>query len=168
MTTRIILAALLVGVCAAFAPVQQRTTGSTSSLSMAPKWDGEKWAPSSPEEGPEAGYGAGKTLLLHGPIPFYNRVFKAADYEQAVLKFMASEKCDRMEGQGNMDFYLANPNDWAFNRFEMEKKGIKYDYTTLDNKSLTLTLVWSSIVLGLSTNVVYSLSTGASFWAFLK
>jgi hypothetical protein len=59
-----------------------------SSLSMVPKYDKKtsKWAPSSPSEGPEAGYGIGKTLLLRGPKPFLHRVFQPDDYEQAVLK----------------------------------------------------------------------------------
>jgi hypothetical protein len=135
---------------------------------MVPKFNGNAWEPTKPEEGPSAGYGVTKTLLLHGPLPFYNRVFKADDYEQAVLKFMAGEKCDRIEAQGNMDFYLANPNDWAFNRFEMEKRGIKYDYTTLQPKALGLTLVWSSIVVFFLSNTVYAFSTGGGFWDFLK
>jgi hypothetical protein len=77
------------------------------SLAMAPKFDGEKWVTTSPEEEPSAGYGAEKTLLLHGPKPFLNRVFQPDDYEQAVLKFMAGDKCSRDDAQGNMDKYLA-------------------------------------------------------------
>jgi hypothetical protein len=159
--------ALLAGFCSAFAPVHQNGP-SPSSLSMVPKFNGKAWEATKPEEGPSAGYGATKTLLLHGPIPFYNRVFKADDYEQAVLKYMAGEKCDRIEAQGNMDFYLANPNDWAFNRFEMQKRGTKYDYTTLEPKSLGLTLVWSTIVVFFLSNTVYVLGTGGGFWDFVK
>ena len=103
-----LLLACLLAAASAFAPVQQQTTTTTTTttLRMAPKWDGDQWVATTPEEGTDA-YPAYKTLLLHGPIPFYNRVFKAGDYEQAVLKFMASDKCDRLEAQGNMDFYLA-------------------------------------------------------------
>ena len=51
----------------------------------------------------------------------------------------------------------------------MEKKGTKYDYTTLKQEALALTLVWSSIVLALSADTVYALTVeGASFWDFLK
>ena len=158
---------LLAGSCSAFAPAQQLYRSPTR-VAMVPKFNGNEWEPTTPEEGPSAGYGVIKTLLLHGPLPFYNRIFKANDYEQAVLKFMAGDKCDRNEAQGNMDYYLANPNDWAFNRFEMEKRGVKYDYTTLEPKALGLTLVWSTVVLFLLSNAVYVLSTGGSFWDFLK
>ena len=82
------------------------TTTSRSVLGMAPKYDGDQWVPTTPEEGTDA-YPAIKTLLLHGPIPFYNRIFKNKDYQQAVLKFMATDKVDRLEAQGNMDFYLS-------------------------------------------------------------
>lgn len=78
-------------------------------LSMAPKYDKVvgKWSVTNPAtEGPEAGYGIGKTLLLRGPKPFFHRLFQPDDYEQAVLKFMAGEKCSRIEAQGNMDAYL--------------------------------------------------------------
>lgn len=49
----------------------------------------------------------------------------------------------------------------------MEKRGVKYDYTTLKTKNLALTLVWSSVVAGFGGNLVYSLSTGTDFWAFV-
>lgn len=77
---------------------------STEPLFMAPRYDKttDKWVASSAEEGPGAGYGITKTLLLHGPEPFFQRVFKPDDYEQAVLKFMAGDKCSRDEAQGNM------------------------------------------------------------------
>lgn len=74
-------------------------------LSMV-KYDGSRWIPTKPEEGPEAGYGIGKTLLLRGPKPFLTRLLSPDDYEQAVLKFMAGDKCSRIEAQANMDFYL--------------------------------------------------------------
>jgi hypothetical protein len=80
----------------------------SSSLSMAPKYDkkAQKWTPSKPEEGPEAGYPPINTLLLHGPKPWFQRVFTPNDYEQAVLKFMSGDKCSRDIAQGNMDAYL--------------------------------------------------------------
>jgi len=109
-TTTFIRATLALAVLAmvsAFAPPSATVAARSSALQMAPKWDGEKWQPSGPEEEPGAGYGIGKTLLLHGPKPFFNRVFQPDDYEQAVLKFMAQDKCGRIEAQGNMDFYLS-------------------------------------------------------------
>jgi hypothetical protein len=88
--------------------VSRQTAGSFTSLSMAPKYDKrtEKWSPSKPEEGPEAGYPPTKTLLLHGPKPYLQRIFTPDDYEQAVLKFMSGDKCSRDVAQGNMDAYL--------------------------------------------------------------
>lgn len=65
-----------------------------------------KFVTTSPEEGPESGYPPFGSLLRQGPEPFIQRVFKADEYEQAVLKFMAVEKVDRMEAQGNMDAFL--------------------------------------------------------------
>jgi len=58
---------------------------------MAPRFDKKlnKWIPTSSAEGPEAGYDIWGTVLRHGPVPFFNRIFKADDYEQGVLKFMA-------------------------------------------------------------------------------
>jgi hypothetical protein len=88
--------------------VSRQTAGSSSSLSMAPKYDKttQKWSVSKAEEGPEAGYPPSRTLLLHGPKPYFQRIFTPDDYEQAVLKFMSGDKCSRDEAQGNMDAYL--------------------------------------------------------------
>jgi len=63
----------------------------SSSLGMAPKFDKQlnKWVPSSSEEGPEAGYDIWGTVIRHGPVPFFNRIVKADEYEQGVLNFMA-------------------------------------------------------------------------------
>jgi hypothetical protein len=86
----------------------RHAAGSSSSLSMAPKYDKktQMWTPSKPEEGPESGYPPINTLLLHGPKPFLQRVFTPDDYEQAVLKYMSGDKCSRDIAQGNMDAYL--------------------------------------------------------------
>jgi len=63
----------------------------------------------------------------------------------------------------------SNPNDWAYNRFEMEKRGTKYDYTTLKTEQLTLTLVWSTIVVFLSANKIYAFSDLThDFWDLLR
>ena len=81
-------------------------TITTTKMFMAPKYDGTKWISTLPEDGPDAGYPPTKTLLLHGPKPYLTRIFQPDDYEQAVLKFMASDKVNRIEAQGNMDAYL--------------------------------------------------------------
>jgi len=135
-------------------------------LSMV-KYDGSRWIPTKPEEGPQAGYGIGKTLLLRGPKPFLARLLSPDDYEQAVLKFMAGDKCSRIEAQANMDFYLENPNDWAYNRFQEQKLGIKYDYASIDTKQITLTLTWATLILSLGGRALLCYQTGENFWSFL-
>ena len=54
-----------------------------------------KWCPTSDAEGPTAGYGIVGSLYRAGPVPFFQRVVNGDTYEQAVLKYMAQEKCDR-------------------------------------------------------------------------
>ena len=63
----------------------------------------QKFVPDGPQDEASAGYDKVGTLLRHGPQPFFQRIFKADDYEQGVLKFMAIEECDRNAAQGNMD-----------------------------------------------------------------
>lgn len=146
------------------------TSTATSSLDMAPRYDkqAQVWYPTSPDEGPEAGYPLVNTLLLHGPNPFVQRVINGAQYEQAVLKFMAQDKVDRQTAMGNMDAYFANPNDWAVNRLAAEKGGYNPDYVTLKPKALALTLTWSAIVAVVASRVGWALYTGGDFWSFLK
>jgi hypothetical protein len=99
---------MTLSVAQAFVVSRSKSASFSSSLSMAPKYDKstQLWAPSKPEEGPEAGYSPSKTLLLHGPKPYFQRIFTPDDYEQAVLKFMSGDKCSRDVAQGNMDAYL--------------------------------------------------------------
>ena len=96
------LLALLLTVSLADAFVARPSSRALSALHMVPKYNGNEWVASSPDEGPEAGYDALQTLLMHGPKPWFSRVFTPKDYEQAVLKFMAGDKCSRIEAQGNM------------------------------------------------------------------
>lgn len=48
--------------------LQQSTIKHATSLNMAPKFDPktETWSPTSPEEGPEAGYNVAGSLIRHG------------------------------------------------------------------------------------------------------
>jgi len=134
---------------------------------MVPKFDGAKWVPSKDDEGPEAGYSKVQTLLMHGPKPWFNRVFQEEEYEQAVLKFMAGDKVGRVEAMGNMDAYLRNPNDWAYNRGEEARLNKKFDYWTLRKDVLVLTLIWSSIVAFFGYRVFLLVTTGESIYSFL-
>lgn len=150
--------------------VQSSSTNRHSSLSMAPKFDKKaaRWIPSSPAEDASAGYDAVGSLLRQGPAPFFQRIVNADEYDQAVLKFMAGDGCDRNEAQASMDAYLRNPNDWAYDRMEEQKRGIKVDYLTLKKDKIALTLAWSAIVISASARLVYSLVNHENFWAFVK
>jgi hypothetical protein len=93
----------------AFAPakrsnVQRSTSGS---LSMAPKFDKStgRWFTDVPEEMEGSSYGPVGSLYRAGPKPFFSRIFNADTYDQAVLKYMAQDGCDRKEAQGNMDAF---------------------------------------------------------------
>jgi hypothetical protein len=136
----------------------RRTTSSNKPstwLSMV-KFDGEKWVTERPEETSANNYPLINSLLLHGPKPFLTRLLQPNDYEQAILKFMASDKVDRINAQGNMDKYLQNPQDWAYNRMEEQKKGVRYDYVTLNSKQIVLVVSWSAVVAAVIARIVYS------------
>jgi hypothetical protein len=101
--------------CQSLAPMSKMPSqkrASATRLGMAPKYIGNKWVPQTDDDLPSAGYDAVGTLLRQGPKPFLTRVFQADEWEQAVLKFMATENggkgCDRNTAQGNMDAYLRN------------------------------------------------------------
>lgn len=42
------------------------------------------------------------SLYRAGPKPYFTRLFNPETYDQAVLKYMAQDGCDRKEAQGNM------------------------------------------------------------------
>ena len=104
----------LLAVAQAFVPQSNHRPASSTTVDMAPRFDKKTqlWYPTSPEEGPEAGYPVINTLLLHGPKAFFVRVGQPDNYEQAVLKFMAQDSVDRQEAMGNMDAYFVSA--WWF------------------------------------------------------
>jgi len=156
MMLRILLALLfLIAAAEAFAPLllqpQQHSSrpttvsagGRARQQPLSAKFDGEKWVAESDEETAAAGYGVFRTFIRHGPRPALQRIFQPDDYEQAVLKFMSLEKADRLNAQGNMDAFLRNEQDWAFNRMEEQKRGFKIDYYTINPKDIsTWWLFW--------------------------
>merc|ERR1719443_496394 len=118
---------------------------------MAPKFDraSQKWFATDPEkEGPSAGYGPVGSLYRAGPVPFLQRLVNADTYEQGVLKYMAQEGCGRVEAQGNMDAFLENPQDWAYQKLEEKRGQPKRDYANanMDPKQLILSTLWACIV----------------------
>ena len=56
----------------------------------------QKWEPMTDKDKPEAGYGPIGSLIRAGPLPFIQRLVNSENYEQGVLKYMASEGCDRV------------------------------------------------------------------------
>ena len=126
---------------------------------MAPKFNKttQKWEVTS-EADNEGSYGAVGSLIRQGPVPFFKRVTDSDLYDQMVLKYMASDKCGRAEAQGNMDAYLANPSDWAYQK-NAEKTGKvpKYDYANAntDPGQLVLTGTWAVFVTSLLGRVIY-------------
>jgi len=70
---------------------------------------------------------------------------------------------DRMTAQAEMDAYLSNPNDWAYNRLQ----GYKVDYLSLDQKQLTLNLVWAVFIVSLLSRGVFCVVTGDYFFSFI-
>ena len=59
------------------------------------------------------------------------------------------------------------PNDWAYQRYEDQRKGTKRDYVTIDEGQLVLTLSWAAIVFGFIGRASYTFATGDSYWSFL-
>ena len=136
------------------------------SLNMVPKYDPltKRWEPSTPDEDASAGYPPIGSLLRQGPIPFFQRLKDPDQYDQAVLKMMASSDSirSRNEAQGNMDAYLQNPNDWALQKFEEQNGAPTFDYANanMDSTSLVLTAAWAGILLTLVGRIVYVSATG--------
>ncbi|KAI2513136.1 hypothetical protein MHU86_1174 [Fragilaria crotonensis] len=158
----LILLCLPAALAFTLAPQQRLKQSSSVSQLEAVKFDKkqDKWVTNKPEiEGPEAGYDIWGTVIRGGPTPFFTRLTNPDTYEQAVLKFMATDKVDRITAQANMDNYLSNPNDWTYYRIQ----GLDPDYVTVDTKELTLRIVWSGVVVALGGRAIYSLVTGEPF-----
>lgn len=95
----------------------------------------------------EEGYGPVGSLLRHGPVPFFQRITDPDKYEKSVQNYQAKAKCSRMEAQGNMDFYLADPNSWTFNELEAKRTGRKPNYSSLPVKQIVLTVTWGVAII---------------------
>ena len=155
----------LVSATLGFAPVKQQLTKETS-LNVV-KFDKEqnKWITTDPAtEGPEAGYDVIGSLLRSGPKAPIVRLINPDKYEQAVLKFMASDNVDRLEAQGNMDAFFENAQDWAYYRTQ----GLRPDYVTIKTDQIVLRVVWSAIVFGLGGRALVSYFSHVPYWDFVQ
>ena len=104
------------------------------------RWD----APANYNE--EETYGVVGSLLRQGPGPFIVRITKPDDYEQAVLKYMASENCSRVQAQANMDAYFNNAADWSYQKMQEKKGAPKVDYNKVKTKDVALALIWAVFI----------------------
>jgi hypothetical protein len=127
-----------------------------TNLFMVPRFDPQqqKWIPATEEESATVGYAPIRSLLRHGPKAFFVRVTQPDQYDQAVLKFMATEKVERWEAQGNMDRFNENAQDWIFERMEAKRKGYTLDYVTLNPKQVILSSIWAGIVFWFANDLV--------------
>ena len=167
------LLALTSSTCIAFVPqalLQQPNSkriragadddSSSTTRFMVPRYDKEtkRWSPSSPEEEASAGYPPSGSLLRQGPVPFFQRLRDPDGYDQGVLKMLANENfASRDEAQGNMDAYLQNPNDYALQKLEEKRTGVKYDYANanMSGGDLALTAAWTSVLLTVVARVLF-------------
>ena len=91
-------------------------------------------------------------------MPFFQRLRDPDGYDQGVLKMLANENfASRDEAQGNMDAYLQNPNDYALQKLEEKRTGVKYDYANANMSvgDLALTAAWAGVLLSVVARVVY-------------
>lgn len=141
----------LMGTSSAFTPSPNAKMPS-SSLSMVPRFDKKtnRWFTDDPEEMAGSSYGPIGSLYRAGPKPFLQRITDPDIYDQAVLKYMAQDKCDRKEAQGNMDAYLDNPQDWAYQKTSERNGAYKKDYdnANMQPKQIALTTVWGESFFG--------------------
>jgi hypothetical protein len=138
--------------------ITSQTTARTS-LAMVPRYDpiSGRWEPTTADDDASAGYPPVGSLIRQGPVPFLQRLKDADNYDQGVLKMMASEGMSRGEAQGNMDAYLLNPNDWALQKIEEKNGAAKFDYANanMDDGDLILTGTWAGILLLIAGRVAY-------------
>ena len=153
---------------------------------MAPKFDKStgRWFTDVPEEMEGSSYGPVGSLYRAGPKPFFSRIFNADTYDQAVLKYMAQDGCDRKEAQGNMDAFrewgefrccslqsniidlvissflatVDNPQDWGYQKVSEQNGAYKKDYANanMQPKQVILSTIWGLGVVYFIGNLIYS------------
>ncbi|KAL7448263.1 hypothetical protein ACHAWC_000486, partial [Mediolabrus comicus] len=162
MTTMLaaIFIAVMVRCSYAFAPTSSINAARDTSLSMAPRFDKstERWITDDPAEMAGASYGPIGSLYRAGPKPFFTRIFNPDTYDQAVLKYMAQDGCDRKEAQGNMDAFLDNMQDWAYQKTQEQNGAYKKDYANanMQPKQVILSTVWGVGVIYFIGSLIYN------------
>ena len=95
-------------------------------------------------------------------LPFYKlRIYYVLYYcvcDKAVLKYMAQDGCDRKEAQGNMDAFLDNMQDWAYQKTQEQNGAYKKDYANanMQPKQVILSTVWGVGVIYFIGSLIYN------------
>lgn len=113
----------------------------------------ERWEKASDDDG-KYPYDTIGSLLRHGPSPFITRLTNSDEYEQAVLKYMATAGVSRAEATGNMDAKLNNAMDWTYQKMAEKKGSPKVDYTELKTKDAVLVAIWAFGITPLTISVI--------------
>ncbi|KAL7512543.1 hypothetical protein ACHAXN_011322 [Cyclotella atomus] len=157
----LLLAAAIMAIASsthAFAPTA--SSRRVTELYMAPRFDKstQRWYTDDPAEQAGASYGPVGSLYRAGPKPFLQRIFNPDTYDQAVLKYMAQDGCDRKEAQGNMDAFLENPQDWAYQKTCEQNGAFKKDYANanMSPKQVTLSTIWGLGVVYFFESLAYN------------
>ena len=67
-------------------------------------------------------------------------------------------KCDRKEAQGNMDAFLENPQDWAYQKVSEQNGSFVKDYANanMQPKQVILSTVWGAGVIYFIGSLIYN------------
>lgn len=137
--------------------LRSRPSFNAGSIAMAPKYNAatQRWEPTDPQD--TVGYPPIGSLIRQGPLPFFKRLTNADEYEQGVLKMMATNNLTRNQAQGSFDAYLQNPGDWTLQKIAEDKGAPKYDYenANMEPKQLILTASWTSILLVVISRILF-------------
>ena len=71
---------------------------------------------------------------------------------------MAQDGCDRKEAQGNMDAFLDNMQDWAYQKTQEQNGAYKKDYANanMSPKQVILSTVWGVGVIYFIGSLIYN------------
>lgn len=71
---------------------------------------------------------------------------------------MAQDGCDRKEAQGNMDAFLDNMQDWAYQKTAEQNGAYKKDYANanMQPKQVILSTVWGVGVIYFIGSLIYN------------
>lgn len=66
------------------------------------------------------------------------------------------------EAQGNMDAFLENPQDWAYQKMQEKSGAAKKDYANanMDPKQIVLSTIWACVVVVFAYDLVTGVADG--------